>query len=113
MLWISLDCRLRSSVTAICHEARSSSGRRPFVSKARNRVFIPPVMRQRAQTFANILVRDGTPAGFTVPGPVNGWTRIALKSEASRAGVTVANERKECWRTVRAFRRIRGCNAIT
>ena len=46
MLWISVACRLRSSVTASCHETGSSAGQRPFVSKGRKRVSIPPVMRQ-------------------------------------------------------------------
>ena len=46
MLWISVACRLRSSVMATCHETGSCPGQRPFVSKGRKRVSIPPVMRQ-------------------------------------------------------------------
>ena len=46
MLWISVACRLRSSVTAICQETGLSPGQTPFVSKGRRRVSIPPVMRQ-------------------------------------------------------------------
>ena len=45
-LWILVACRLRSSVMAIRHETGSSPGQRPFVSRNRKRVSIPPVMRQ-------------------------------------------------------------------
>ena len=46
ILWISVACWLRSSVMAIRHETGSSPGQKPFVSKGRKRVSIPPVMRQ-------------------------------------------------------------------